>query len=150
MSQHLAFRAMTFAQRTTRVYYDANALDRKIIGEITNKNPLSRTASVVSHLSIGEAACNENKKGNMKDFMEIVQQLQEYIDVVSVDEATPLLNKVQKQFPRLTLSDSIHLALCLQFSCAELRTRDADLLTISPVKIDELCGANSLRKPRIR
>lgn len=137
-----------------RWYYDACALhgSASAYGEIfRSKNPVN---PVVSHLALGEALanCRVQKSGKKRQqnldektdaFIELIKKLDSYITIVENDGCDSYFNKIQEKFPRLGITDALHMAIALREHCVVFYTSDSDLLGLPSQKVRDLgkvCG----------
>ena len=121
-------------------YYDACALDRSksSYGEMFNKNhPIK---AVVSHLSFGEAYANAHLKGEKQAdaFIRLMRSLSQYVTIVGNDGCESEFKKIRSFFPRLSITDSVHLATAILNRCVVIRTIDSDFIGLPRRKLNEL------------
>jgi predicted nucleic acid-binding protein len=122
-------------------YYDACTLDKKtnIYHEIINR---TEKRSIISHLAIGEAygSCRVKGADQASAFIELIRSLDAHIEVVGndikrrgVDIAT-----IKDAFPKLTLSDLVHLATAIDLGCSIMKTSDCHLYDLPVQEVKEL------------
>ena len=149
MSQHTDFLAKPLDEIERRIYYDANMFIRKCVGEIVNNNSSKGVASITGHLALGEAFGTARRKGQeeLESLLGVIEHLGSYLRVVSHDGINDHLALVLEIFPRLAMSDAIHLATALSNDCEILRSSDGDLYGLDKHKLERLCsecGSNKL------
>lgn len=124
---------MLSTEPSEKWYYDACTLDSRLetFYEIINKGH----KSITSHLAIGEGYANCLLKGNraysyevLDSFIELIKKLKTkgLLEIVGHDEVGPILEKVKDIVPRLSVTDSLHLATALHEQCCIFRTIDKD------------------------
>ncbi len=134
-----------------RWYYDSCALDydKEIYGEMTSKkNPI---VPVVSHLSLGEAYGNCHRKGRPQEeaFLSLMRIVGSKIEIVGNDVADKILNEVRTTFPRLSITDSVHLATAIIAKCSIFRTMDDDF-DLDAGEVAKLAANHSVPNFKIR
>lgn len=111
-------------------YYDSCALEDDIIQReiINSKNSFEM---VTSHLALGEAIANIKFHKNDEAASLVARLLmtlskERKIKFLGHDDIGKVLEKVRETFPRLAISDSIHLATAIQNQCSIFVTADRD------------------------
>jgi len=123
-----------------RWYYDACALDggKSAYAEMFNThNPIH---PIISHLSFGEAYAAAHLKGEeaIGGFTSLMLALRPFVHVVQNDGRDGILQRVREQFPRLTITDAVHVATAIENRCVVIRTVDPDLLGLPPAELNAL------------
>lgn len=147
-------------------YYDACALEFEfIIREITENQ--SGIKACISHLGLGEAFGNchlkdkrskrvlisvpfEVDRNKMSAFVDLMENLTDYLKVVGNDGVEEILQEIRTQFPDLGLTDSIHLATAIKHQCSIFRTTDPDFNGIANGTLKSICTQFGLKPMRIR
>lgn len=96
--------------------------------------------AVISHLSFGEAYANAHLKGEKQAyaFVRLMCSLSKYITVVGNDGCGSVFEKIRKSFPRLSITDAVHLATAILNRCVVIRTIDPDFIGLPRRKLNEL------------
>lgn len=135
---------------TEKWYFDACALEeQKIFNYIYNKS--KNTMCIASHLSIGEAVSNfickinpklslEEKNQRINAFLNFLDTLHKKynLEIVGNDKILDVFKKIQLELPRLSFTDSIHLATAGVYNCSKIYSSDNDLTGISQNKIKKM------------
>lgn len=135
---------------TEKWYFDACALEeQKIFNYIYNKG--KNTLCIVSHLGVGEAVSNfiyklntklslDEKNIKINVFLNFLDTLQKKynLEIVGNDKILDAFNKIRAELPRLSMSDSIHLATAGVYNCSKIYSSDKDLTCIPQKKIKEI------------
>ena len=128
-------------ENAPRHYYDACTLEQRMAyTEIINrKNP---NFSVISHLSLGEAYGNEFAKGEVasRAFTNLIEKMRDYFHLAGNDGVDAILLKVKEYFPRLSITDAIHLSTAIKNQCLAFRTADLDLYGLDDKKVKKLAS----------
>ncbi len=124
---------MSTTELSEKWYYDACTLDHKLTtyGEIINDEHIS----ITSNLAIGEGCANcllkwNNIKGYdvLDSFIDLLKKLrdQDLLKIVGNNDIESILARNKESVPRLSVTDSIHLATALREKCCIFRTIDND------------------------
>ena len=120
---------MSAKEPAAKWYYDACTLDPNLgtFGEIVNK----RATAYTSNLALGESFANSLRKDpeSLESFIDLIKKLRETgieINIVGNDEIEKLISQIKELCPRLSLTDSVHLATALREGCCVFRTIDSD------------------------
>jgi len=129
-----------------RWYYDACTLDRSKSSYAEMFNNRHRPRAVISHLSFGEAYANSHLKGpeQADAFVKLMNSLSQYIEVVGNDGCDLIFSRVREIFPRLSLTDAIHIATAIGNHCVIIRTTDQDMHGLSRTGLNDLAKEFSL------
>jgi hypothetical protein len=71
-------------------------------------------------------------------FMELMTALGPYFEVVENDICDGVIAEVRVEFPRLSITDAMHLATAIEAKCVVVRTSDADLYGLSHKQLNKL------------
>lgn len=107
-------------------YYDACTLDEGLVSldEIINKSHFHK--AYTSNLAIGEACANcfNTNEEQFSAFVDLLRRLRKYIEIVGNDGVEETILEIKELCPRLSLTDSMHLATALREKCCVFRTTD--------------------------
>lgn len=66
-------------------------------------------------------------------FVDLILKLQGYLTIVQHDDVVTIFDQVRERFPRLSLSDAVHLATAIKCRCCVFKTSDHDFHGIGSV-----------------
>lgn len=111
-----------------KIYFDACALESKLLYEQFYSNYKFGNVFIVSHLSLGEALGNCKNEKQKNAFIGLLNNLEKdfKICVVENDNCDAIFNNITKKFLRLSLTDSLHLATAIKNKVDLFYTTDRD------------------------
>ncbi|MFH1392440.1 MAG: PIN domain-containing protein [bacterium] len=89
-------------------------------------------------LALGEAYANSYIKKDeekLRAFLCLMDLLRGRISIISNDYAEEEFEKAKEKFPRLSISDALHIATAIKHSCSIFKTADRDIYGLNPCKI---------------
>ena len=120
-------------------YYDACTLDvafyKTFIRDLTGKHSCRK--GVISHLALGEAYGNVFEKGKeeAKAFLNLIESLRKYIEIVGNDVDDDLIRTIQGIVSsRVAITDIIHIATAIEKNCCNIFSIDSDLADMPTAK----------------
>jgi len=136
---------MSKSNSSQKWYYDACALDndKNTYKEVFNNNKRRSIESLAGNLSIGEAYGNSYRKKGKEaadSFINLIKALNKIgaFKIVDHCDIKNLFSEIIARFPRLEMTDAIHLSTAIRNGCCNLRTVDSDLYNLPSKEVREL------------
>jgi hypothetical protein len=134
-----------------KIYFDACALESKIIFKNFYKNHKCGQIFYVSQLGVGEALSNCKNEPQIDSFTQLYKTLiKDYnLKFIENDNCDIVFNNLKKTFNRLSISDCFHLSVAIKNKLNVFITTDSDF-NIDSNKFKNFLKGNNYEEIKIK
>jgi len=148
--RRLSKRNQIIRGNSPKIYFDACALESRILYNDFYTNNKYNNSFFVSHLSVGEAFCNCKDSEQRNAFISLFNNLEKdyKLQTIENDNCDKIFYNIKNYFDRFSLTDSLHLATAIHYKYDVFYTTDRDY-DINTSKLNRFIKSNNYHQIKI-